>query len=166
MNKTKKKWILFLMIICFIIIAVMIYTRPQTFKQRYPFIDLTECVQIQGYYSDGINFENIHFVITQEDAHYDGVIDLIQSIQFKNKISNIFPETTKYHVYGEDDFRWDMTFKFEDVQLSNGEIASGDILGISNFYGNIELFFNGKYVQCTTKKVESWTKAVLEMIKQ
>lgn len=86
------------------LLAAAIYTRPRTIAQRYPFLDLDQCIQIHGYYSEGIQAEDTRFLITPEDPHFKEALRLFGSPAFRTKLGNLLPRGTKTHRYSEGDF--------------------------------------------------------------
>ncbi len=145
---------------------VLVYTRPLTIEQRYPVLDISQCTQIRGYYYDGTGVEFIHFTIYPDDTHFDEIIELFQSTAFRTKLRNLFPRGTKTHRYNEGDFQWEIMFRFEDVLFPSGDMGSGDMLHIENFYGDIDLSFDGEQMNCSVKNQEQWLKDVMSIIVQ
>lgn len=77
------------------LLAAAIYTRPRTIAQRYPFLDLDQCIQIHGYYSEGIQAEDTRFLITPEDPHFKEALRLFGSPAFRTKLGNLLPAEQK-----------------------------------------------------------------------
>lgn len=144
----------------------LIYTRPLTLEQRYPVLDLSRCVQIRGYYDDGTGVEDAQFVIQPDSPHFDRMVELFQSAAFRTRLRNLFPKGTKTHQYSDGDFRWIVTFRFEQMLLPGGDIGSGDMLHISNFFGDLELSFDGETVSCSLSDQEQWLNEVMSIITQ
>ena len=57
-------------------------------------------------------------------------------------------------------------FRFEDVLFPSGDMGSGDMLHIENFYGDIDLSFDGEQMNCSVKNQEQWLKDVMSIIVQ
>lgn len=112
-----------------------------TIEQRYPVLDLSHCTLIQGYFNDGSNAEDVPFVIAPDDPRFGDVIELLQAAEFKTDLRNILPKGAKFHIYEEGDFKWLAGFRFEDIFFPSGDMGSGDMLYINNFFGEVELFF-------------------------
>ena len=157
--------ILILVLLC-IVAFVLVYTRPLTIEQRYPVLDISQCTQIRGYYYDGTDTENTPFTIYPDDPHFDEIVELFQSAAFETKLRNIFPQGTKTHPYSKGDFKWEVMFGFEDVLFPSGDMGSGDMLHIRNFFGDIDLSFGGEQVNCSVKNQEQWLKDVMNVITQ
>lgn len=164
MKKGLKIIIAVALLIC--MAAALIYTRPLTLAQRYPILDLSQCTQIRGYFFDGRDIEQTPFVIYHDDPHFGEMIRLFQTVGFKTRIRNLFPQGTKTHLYQEGDFKWEVMFRFENVLFSNGDMGSGDMLQIKNFFGDLAISFDGEQVQCTINSQETWARKVMEIILQ
>jgi hypothetical protein len=87
------------------------------------------------------------------------MIELFRQASFRTEITNILPESIKTH--SGEGFRWEVIFKFDSVRMEDGSTVSGDLLRVSNFFGNLELFFDGKTVQCSVTDSADWLEAVL-----
>ena len=166
MSKKKSKVFIIMCILFCLVGIVIIYTRPTTIKQRYPFLDMTKCTSIHGYYQDGTIETKAEFTINPEDPHFNEMLEIIQSTSFQTKLTNLIPKRTKYHTYKEGDFRWEVIFSFDEILFPNGDVGIGDILQVYNFYGDLELYVDGKDVQCTVKDQEQWIKSVMDIIVQ
>ena len=144
----------------FVLTFSLIYTRPRTIEQRYAELDLSECIEINGYYL--YRLETIHsFSISPDDEDFDSMTELFRQTSFKTRLRNILPRGTKTHI--GDGFEWGVYFKFESVPMKDGSFASGDLLYVNNFYGDIEMSFDGDIVQCSVKDSERWLKDVLDI---
>ena len=161
------------MIVTFITVALLciaasffVYTRPQTIEQRYPVLDLSQCTLIHGYFYDGTSVEDTPFTLAPDDPHFDEMIERFQSAAFQTSLRNIFPQGTKIHRYEDGDFKWSVMLRFENVLFPNGDIGSGDMLNINNFFGDVDLFFNGEQVQCSVKNQEQWLNDVMSILTQ
>ena len=152
-----------------IVLAAFVYTRhtrPLTIEERYPVIDLSQCTLISGYFNDGTGDENERFTISPDDSHFDELIDLFQSAEFRTRLRNILPRGIKIHPLQDGDYKWEVMFRFENVLFPSGDIGSGDMLHISNFFGDIDLSFDGQQVECSVKKQDEWLDDVMSIITQ
>lgn len=147
---------------------VLIYTRPLTIEQRYTVLDLSQCTRIHGYFYifNGTDVENTPFAIYPDSPHFDEMIELFQSAAFKTRLQNILPKGTKTHRCSDGDYKWQVMFRFEDVLFPSGEKGRGDMLHINNFYGDIELSFDGEQINCSVNYQEQWLKDVMDIITQ
>lgn len=157
----------------FIIVALFcvaasffVYTRPLTIEQRYPVLDLSQCTLIHGYFYDGTSVEDTRFTLAPDDPHFDEIVELFQSVAFRTSLRNILPQGTKIHRYSDGDFKWSVMFQFENVLFPNGDTGSGDMLHINNFFGYVDLSFDGKQVECSVKNQEQWLKDVMSILTQ
>ena len=146
------------------LLAAAIYTRPRTIAQRYPFLDLDQCIQIHGYYSEGIQAEDTRFLITPEDPHFKEALRLFGSPAFRTKLGNLLPRRTKTHRYSEGDFQWIVLFRFESVLFPSKDTGTGDLLHVNNFYRDLTLHSDGETVQCGFSGQEPWTRDVMDII--
>ena len=147
-------------------VSVLAYTRPLTIEQRYPVLDLSQCTLIRGYFNDGTSVEVQNFTIAPDDPHFDEMIKLFQSAVFKTKLRNILPQGTRTHLCADGDFKWFVRFQFENVLFPSGDIGNGDMLHINNFFGDVDLFFDGEQVNCSVKNQEQWLKDVISILVQ
>lgn len=168
MKKRVKTAILLAVLLC-LAAFVLVYTRPLTIEQRYPVLDMSQCTQVRGYYYDGSGAGHTQFTIYPEDAHFAEIIERFQSAAFRTKLRNLLPRGTKVHQTqpgSENDFQWEVMFRFEDVLFPSGDTGSGDMLHVQNFYGDIDLSFDGELVNCSVKNQEQWLKEVMDIIVQ
>jgi len=148
-------------------VFVLIYTRPLTIEQRCPVLDLSQCTLIQGSFRvDGTGPENTPFTLTPDDPHFDEMIELFQSAEFSTNLRNILPRGPKFHPHRDGDYEWSVAFRFENVLFPNGDTGSGDMLHINNFYGDVDLFFDGEQTDCSVKNQEQWLKDVMSILTQ
>lgn len=151
--------------LCLAAFAV-VYTRPLKIEQRYPEIDLSQCTRISGYYRiDGNSDEFTQFVFYPEDARFNEMVELFRSPAFKTRLNNLFPQGTKVHANHEGDFQWTVSFRFESV-LSGKSVISGEVLRADDFYGDLELSFDGKQVKCSVTNQDQWLESVMSAIVQ
>ena len=149
-----------------VVAFAFVYTRPLIIEQRYPVLDLSQCTLIHGYFNDGTGVEDIPFAIAPDDPRFGDVIELVQTAEFRTDLWNILPKGTKFHTYKEDDFKWLVRLRFEDVLFPNGDTGSGDMLHIHNFFGEVELFFDGSSAECSVKNQEQWLEDVMSILVQ
>ena len=145
---------------------VLIYTRPVKIERRYPEIDLSQCTQIMGDYRiNGVSDEFTEFVFYPQDPQFQEMVELFRAPGFRTRLKNLLPRGTKIHAHHEGDFQWAMSFRFENVPSGDG-VISGDLLSADDFYGDLELSFNGKQVNCSVAGQEQWRESVLAVIMQ
>lgn len=149
------------------VMAGLVYTRPLTLGERYPVLDISQCMEIHGYYDNGNGLEDTEFTIYPDDPDFDEALELFRPAVFRTRPGNILPQRpqrTRTHRYGEGDFGWDVILRFEDVLFPSGDTGSGDMLRIDNFYGDLELHFDGETVKCSVNNQERWLKDVMDII--
>lgn len=160
----KKRWKILIAVIVLLVIAacILFYTRPRTIEQRYPVLDLSQCVRISGDYRNGTGEEFVSFDITPDDPHFEELIELLRSPSFRTKLYNMFPPETK--TYQGSAFYWDVVLTFDDVTFPDGHTVSGDLLRVTNFFGDLELHFDGRSTFCRTSNQEQWLNDVMNVI--
>lgn len=168
--KTKQKYRRRSLAVLFAVIAViaalcLIYTRPRTLQQRYPYLDFSQCTEIKGYYFIAPD-DDRQFDILSADGHFQELSSLIQTTGLKTRLGNILPQGTKIHAYTDGEYKWDITLCFEDITLPDGSCVSGNFLHIGNFFGDLSFSMNGETVRCSAAEQEQWTRAILDIITQ
>lgn len=151
-------------IIFILIVIVLIYSRPMTLAQMCAGIDVAESENVHGYYFIAPATEDAKFEIGEEDEMFSRITDLFSSRKFRRSVRSLFPQGTKVHSYKNGDFKWEVMFRFTDVKLPNGDICSGEIIRVSNFFGKLEVHFNGKVWRCSTRDQDAWLNEVMSII--
>ena len=165
MKKKRTGTIVLAAAIAGIVLFCLIYTRPWTVERRYPYLDLSQCVKIEGYCSpDGMLSDQVPFRITPEDAGFDDLIGLVRSAAFRTDLKNLLPKGTRTHRYAPGDFMWEAEFSFEDVHLPDGSVSSGEILCIENYFGDLTCIVSGKIVSCSVKNEPEWIQQIMNII--
>lgn len=150
-----------------IIAAVTAYfLRPMTIEERYPYLDMEHCTQIWGYYGTDLERELVPFVIRRGDPQFEQAMELFRPTVFRFRLGSLFSSGIKIHKNGLGDFRWEANFQFDRVVFPNGDTGRGDILHVTNFYGDIELSCDGEQMGCNVDHKEQWLKDVLTLLKQ
>ena len=150
-----------IVIIC-VIVFCLVYTRPHTIEQRYPYLDISKCTKIEVSYYDWTDTDYISFVIDSDAAHFSELIEIIRSTEFKTRLKNLLPEGSKSHPYREGDINWEIECCFDNVLLPDGS-SSGSILCIQYFFGDLSFTVNGEIVSCSVESEEQWTKKILDI---
>lgn len=150
-----------------IVVTCLIYTHPQTIEQRYPFLNISDCTEIKGYYFVEPNIEDIEYhIISADDYRFSELIQLVQSTEFKKKLSNILPQGRKSHRLSDGDFKWDLLLNFDDVAFPNGDHGSGYILHLRNFFGDFSISFDGEEIWYAVNNQEQWLKEIMDIISE
>lgn len=171
MTRRKKKWAIFGAALLLFTAFALIYTRPQTIEQRYPFLDLTQqCTQIWGYYDtyEGSGeSDQKEFSVGPDDVRFEELLRLVREAKIRTKLTNLIPMYgMQYHTKREGDFQWTVWLQLENVVFPNGDTGTGDMLRFDNFFGNVEVVFDTENRRCTIKNQDVWLKAVLDCIMQ
>ena len=154
-------------IIC-LVCACLIYTRPQTIEQRYPYLSVSDCTEISGYYYayTSSDTDDMEFNIGADDEHFSELIELVQSAKFKTRLTNILPHTIDTHQLSDGDFKWELMLKFDNLSFPSGDTGSGYILHITNFFGKLSFSFDGEETLCSVNDQEQWVENIMNLISQ
>ena len=158
------KLIIGVAIIVGIIVSCLIYTKPQTVEQRYPYLDFSRCTRIEAYWSTDMSVDHMQVIMTPDDPRFSELIDIIRSKEFRSRIKSIFPKGTRVHRYEEGDFSWELEFCFDELSLPDGSISSGEILSFQDYFGDLTRIVNGEIVFCSVGDEEQWAQAIMEII--
>ena len=164
--KNKLGHIIVVIVIICIIVFCLIYTRPRTIEQRYPYLDISKCTRIEGSYTEGANSDHISFAIDPGAEHFNELIETIRSTKFNTRLKNILPKGTRIHHYTEGDINWEIECCFDSVTLPDGSTSSGSILGIQNFFGDLTITVNGEIVSCSVENEKQWAQKIMDIITQ
>lgn len=166
MIKKNIKLIVSAIIVICIVVTCLIYTRPQTIEQRYPLLSISDCTGMKGYYFVAPGVEDTAFQISSDDSRFSELIQQLQSVQIKKKLSNILPQGTKTHRLYDGDFKWELMLHFDDVSHPSGSHGSGYMLHIRNFFGDVSISFDGEEIWYSVSNQEQWLRDVLDIILQ
>ena len=171
MTRRKKKWAIFGAALLLFAVFALIYTRPQTLEQRYPFLNLTQqCTQISGYYDTyegSSESDRKEFSIGPDDARFEKLLWLFREAKIRTKLTNLIPMYgMQYHTMREGDFQWTVWLQLENVVFPNGDTGTGNMLQFYNFFGDVEVAFDMENRRCTIENQDVWLKAVLDGIMQ
>ncbi len=158
--KTKHKIILLIAIIC--LIFAVNYTKSITISEISGGMDITNYTSARAYY-------NIAPMVEDEEVELEGeelaeLLKLLGEQNFSKSLTNLLPQGNKSHRVRDGDFHWGITLHTYKEVLSDGSSISGDILHISNFYGNLEIRFDGESCIYTVDNQQKWLKSVLDLI--
>ena len=147
--------------------AALVYTRPMALSQLCGGIDISQSHYVHGYYVDSPRMaEDARFEIKADDERLTQIIELFKNQKFRRSLWNFLPRGTKYHVFEDGDFKWEVLFNFENVTLPDGSGARGSVIRVSNFFGLIEVHFDGDVIRCDVSGKEDWIEQVMALIKQ
>ena len=140
------------------------YARPVTILELYPMLSLDQCTRIRGYYKIGAQPELSEFTIEQGSAEFEQLCQLFYERDYRRSLKDLLPRGTRVHRTEPDEFRWEVYFVFEDVEFPDGSTGSGDMLQFVNWYGELDIRFNGETHLYQTSEQENWCAQVLEII--
>lgn len=166
-NQMKKiKKIIYTVLLLTLLVCVLFYTRPMTLTQLCSGADITECVSVSGYFLLAPNTEESRFEIDKDDERFSQIVELFETRKFRRSFANLLPQGTKTHLTKDDDFKWEVMFEINDVTLPDGSVISGTLISVSNFFGVLEVHFNGDgdVWRCTTSDKKEWLSDVMSLI--
>ena len=160
----KRKWVILLAAAAVLLTAYLICSRPMTMAQRYPMLTADRCTEIRGYYGVGAEAEPREFCVAQDDPEFQQLWQLFYGKEYRRALRDLLPRGTRYHRALPEDFRWEVSFCFADVPMPDGSTGSGEMLRFENWYGQLDIFFDGTQRACRTAGQEAWSAQVLELI--
>lgn len=160
-----KKFKIALPIIIFIaaILCSFIYTYPNTIKQPCDDVDVAQSEAVKGYFLISPDVEEEYFEIKADDPRFIKLAQLLQEQKFRRSVTNIFPPNVKSHVAQDGDFKWEISL-INAKEFSEKRGVEGSMVSINNFFGKLELRFDGQQWKCSVKKQKEFTKQVLQII--
>ncbi len=161
--KAAKPFICAIVVIAAVVFC-LIYTRPQTLSQRYPYLDFLKCSEITGFYFVAPGEEDEAFTIRQGDAGFYELVNMISSASFSSKLDNLLPQGTKTYTYSDGDYRWYLILCFDKMALPDGSAVSGYFVDINNFFGDLRFYINGDVVSCTADNQKQWSRDIMDII--
>lgn len=162
----KKKYLIitFGILLLALLICALLYTRPMTLAQLCSGVDVIESESVHGYYFIAPGVEDTYFEIDKDDERFSQMIDSFATRAFRKSLANLFPLGSKTHFTQDGDFKWEVIFKINDVTFPDGSNNSGDLIRVSNFFGLLEVHFNGDVWRCATNDSEEWVEDVMALI--
>lgn len=160
----KRKVIIIIALLLLFIVGYLFYSRPMTIQQRYPMLSLDKCTELQGLYKSNGQDDFTEFVFDKNSEEFEILCKLLFEQEYKHRLRDLLPRGTRYHQTQPNDYEWEVFFHFEDVMLEDGNIASGGVLSIQYWYGELDIKFDGETISCTTSKQDTWSKEVLNTI--
>ncbi len=165
MKKLKNKKVVIVVSVMLLLVAVyLFYSRPLTIQQRYPMLNLDKCTELRGYYEICEQTAFTKFTIDKNSEEFEMLCSLLYTQDYRRSLRDLLPQETRTRSIAPGDFEWAVSFHFEDVVLSDGNIISGDTLRIQYWYGELDVYFDGKKLSCHTNEQEAWAKEVLNAI--
>ena len=159
-----RKKVIMICIILLLVVVYLFYSRPMALSELYPMLTLDKCVEITGYYRIGEQQEHSRFVIEKNDEEFEELYNQFYLKTYRRSLKDILPRGTRSHRVNDEDFQWDVYFTFKDVEFFDGSTGSGMLLHFQNWYGELDISFDGERFSCYTNEQEVWEKEVLEVI--
>ena len=160
-----KKTIIMIAAAALLLAVYLFYSRPMTLSQLYPMLTLDKCTEIRGYYKVGTQTEQSEFIIEQGSEEFQTLCTLFYEEDYRRSFRDILPRGTRTHRTEPDDFQWEVWFNFKDIEFPDGSIGTGTMLHFLNWYGELDIYFDGEQYSCRTSGQESWEKEVLDIIR-
>ena len=167
--KKKITLIVLAVVILFLAAAGLWYTRPMTLEQLCPGIELSECVQLRVYFFQSAEDRpassgSDELTLTTEDPEFSALLGQFQGRTFRRSLLGLLPQGTRTHATSAGDFKWEVIFRFEQISLPDGSTVSGDMLQLSNFFGTLDISFDGETWRATTGGKNQWLADVMAVI--
>ena len=160
----KAKIIIPIILLVALLGVLLFYTRPMTLSQICFGVDVDQCELVSGYYFIAPGVDDSPFEINQNDEHFSQILESFDTRKFSKSLVNLLPQGTKTHQLQDGDFKWEIMFKFSDVTYPDGSANSGTLIRVSDFFGVIEVHFNGDVWRCSTSDKEEWLSDVMSLI--
>lgn len=162
----RKKTISLVSVLILLVFVYLVYSRPMTVSQLYPMLSLEKCTEIRGYYRIGVQTEQTEFTVDQDSEEFQKLCSLFYEQEYRRSFRDLLPRGTRIHRTEPDDFQWDVSFCFEDVEFPDGSSGSGALLHFQNWYGELDIDFNAQTHSCYVNEQEAWAQEILDIIQQ
>jgi hypothetical protein len=151
MGKKRKAagWLIPAVLALVLLAAALLYTRPVTLTRLCRGTSLSGCVGAEGSWSRAPAAET-RFAFGADDPRLTELIALFEGRTFRRSLRSLLPAGVKTHRTTDGDVKWDIAFLFAPVTLRDGSTGSGALLQARDFYGVLELSFDGALYRCTT----------------
>ena len=163
--RTKKRLILCIGALLLAAAMCIWYGRPMTLEEICPGVKLDQCTKINAVYSTysdkGLNQQT---TLLPEDEAFPRLLELLQERQFCRSPLWWIPRGTRTHRVSREDFKWDLSLVFENVPLPDGSAGTGYMLHLNNFFGDLDLRFDGETWPIRTADQEQWLSDVMGRI--
>ena len=73
---------------------------------------------------------------------------------------------TRLHTYSEGDIEWLLILCFDDAEYPDGSTASGTLMQIRNFFGDLTCYVDGEGIRCSVSEQERWARLIYDIIRQ
>ncbi len=140
-------------------------SRPMTLAQRYPMLTADSCTEIRGYYRIGTQEGRPEAVAEKGSLEFQRLWELFFQRTYRRSLRDLLPRGTRIHPAQPGDFQWEVFFEFENVPFPDGSTGSGTMLHIRNWYGELDLRFDGETEACITQDQHIWAAEVLDILR-
>ena len=161
----KKKWLLPIGILAFLVLAALIYTRPMPLESLCG-VDITQCKAVFGTHFREPQAEDTHFEFPADDTRCAQLTALFVQQKFRRSLTNLLPRGGTTHRTQDGDFRWEVGFRFDATDFPDGSTGEGVFVSCRNFFGKLELFraYDGKSFRCTVQDQGAFLQQVYDII--
>ena len=162
----RKKRLLPLGILAFLILAALIYTRPMTLQELGK-VDIAQCESISGYHRRAPDTEYTSFELSAEDERRSQLVELFAQQKYRCPLINLLsPDGASTHQPKDGDFIWDLSFNFGPTDFPDGSTGKGTFIQCRDFYGILSIFtaIDGKTLRCTISDQEGFLQQVYDVI--
>lgn len=159
-------WAIVLSVVVCLVVTLCFATnqRQATIEERYTYLDILQCTGIMGYCVTEPGGTTKSFVIETTDPHFEELLDIIQTTQFKDRIRNVLPWQTHTHQGQVGDYSFDMYFNFGETQLAKDQTISGALLNINNYFEDLSIESLGESSLCSVTNQEQWARNIMDIL--
>ena len=161
----KKKWLLSLGILAFLVLAALIYTRPMPLEALCE-ADIMQCKAIFGTHFREPQAEDTHFEFPADDARCAQLTALFAQQKFRRSLTDLLPQGGTTHRTQDGDFLWEVGFCFDATDFPDGSTGEGVLVTCRNFFGKLSLFraYDGKAIRCTVQDQDAFLQQVYSIL--
>lgn len=163
MKAAKKRAIVLVILAAVLLAAWLFYARPVTILQLHPMLSPEQCTEIRGDYVIG-NHGRSEFTIDRDSEEFQALWELFFERNYSRSLRDLLPRGTRTHMAQPEEFQWEVYFCFDDVVFPDGSRGSGAMLHFRNWYGELDIVFDGEAHAYRTGGQEAWAADVLAVI--
>ena len=165
MKAAKKRAIVIVLLAAVLLAASwLFYARPVTILQLHPMLSLEQCTEIRGYYKIGAQEELSEFTVDRDSGGFQALWELFFGQTYRRSLRDLLPRGTRIHAAQPEEFQWEVYFCFEEIGFPDGSSGSGAMLRFQNWYGELDIVFDGETHSYRTGGQETWAAEVLALI--
>ena len=161
----KKKWLLPIGILAFLVLAALIYTRPMPLEALCE-ADITQCQSVFGYHFRAPQAEDTRFEFPSNDTRCAQLTALFAQQKFRRSLANLLPQGGTVRQTQDGDIRWEVCFNFGLTDFPDGSTGSGTFLQCRNFFGVLRIFnaVEDETLRCTVSGQDEFLQQVYDII--